>query len=109
MAKKSYTGYRQYCRSKLMTLMFTIELARRLSGTSITANAVHPGFVRTAIARDFGWQSRFFDLRRPALRHQRRQRSTHGDLVGNRAGSCRHHRPILRPPTRRQDFGGSPR
>ncbi len=61
MAEKSYTGYRQYCRSKLMTLMFTIELARRLSATNITANAVHPGFVRTAIARDFGWQSRFFD------------------------------------------------
>ena len=62
MAANSYTGYRQYCRSKLMTLLFTYELARRLAGTNVTVNAVHPGFVRTSIARDFGWQSRFFDL-----------------------------------------------
>jgi NAD(P)-dependent dehydrogenase (short-subunit alcohol dehydrogenase family) len=62
MAARSYTGYRQYCRSKLMTLMFTYELARRLARTNVTVNAVHPGFVRTSIARDFGWQSRFFDL-----------------------------------------------
>ena len=36
-----------YAASKLFMLMFTQELARRLAGTPVTANAVHPGIVRT--------------------------------------------------------------
>jgi NAD(P)-dependent dehydrogenase (short-subunit alcohol dehydrogenase family) len=36
-----------YSASKLFMLLFTIELARRLAGTKTTANAVHPGIVRT--------------------------------------------------------------
>jgi NAD(P)-dependent dehydrogenase (short-subunit alcohol dehydrogenase family) len=36
-----------YATTKLFVLMFTEELARRLTGTSVTANAVHPGIVRT--------------------------------------------------------------
>jgi retinol dehydrogenase-12 len=36
-----------YAATKLMVLMFTEELARRLKSTSVTANAVHPGVVRT--------------------------------------------------------------
>jgi NAD(P)-dependent dehydrogenase (short-subunit alcohol dehydrogenase family) len=36
-----------YAATKLFVLMFTEELARRLDGTSVTANAVHPGIVRT--------------------------------------------------------------
>jgi NAD(P)-dependent dehydrogenase (short-subunit alcohol dehydrogenase family) len=36
-----------YSTSKLMVLLFTIELANRIKGTAITANAVHPGVVRT--------------------------------------------------------------
>jgi NAD(P)-dependent dehydrogenase (short-subunit alcohol dehydrogenase family) len=36
-----------YAATKLFVLMFTEELARRLKGTSVTANAVHPGIVRT--------------------------------------------------------------
>jgi len=36
-----------YAATKLMVLMFTEELARRLKNTSVTANAVHPGVVRT--------------------------------------------------------------
>jgi retinol dehydrogenase 12 len=35
----------QYARSKLANLLFTCELARRLEGTGVTANALHPGFV----------------------------------------------------------------
>jgi NAD(P)-dependent dehydrogenase (short-subunit alcohol dehydrogenase family) len=36
-----------YAATKLFVLMFTEELARRLKGTAVTANAVHPGIVRT--------------------------------------------------------------
>ena len=47
-------GYRAYGRSKLCNIMFTYELARRLEGTGVTVNALHPGLVRTNIARNNG-------------------------------------------------------
>lgn len=47
-------GYRAYGRSKLCNLLFTYELARRLEGSGVTVNALHPGLVRTNIARDNG-------------------------------------------------------
>ena len=40
-------GYTVYAQSKLMNLLFTYELARRLDGTGITVNALHPGMVRS--------------------------------------------------------------
>ena len=54
-----YRGWRAYCQSKLANLWFTYELARRLTGTRLTANAVHPGFVATRFGHNnqglFGW------------------------------------------------------
>lgn len=44
---KHYRGFAAYGRSKLCNILFTRELARRLSGTGITANSLHPGFVAT--------------------------------------------------------------
>ncbi|MBT6430542.1 MAG: SDR family oxidoreductase [Rhodospirillaceae bacterium] len=41
----SYKGWPAYCQSKLMNVMFTNALARRLEGTATTANSLHPGFV----------------------------------------------------------------
>lgn len=41
-----------YGRTKLYTVMFTRELAHRLEGTGVTANALHPGVIRTRIGRD---------------------------------------------------------
>jgi NAD(P)-dependent dehydrogenase (short-subunit alcohol dehydrogenase family) len=38
--------------SKLLNILFTAELARRLAGTGVTANSLHPGFVRTSLGRD---------------------------------------------------------
>ena len=51
-------GYRAYGRSKLCNLLFTYELARRLEGTGVTVNALHPGLVRTNIARNNGLMGR---------------------------------------------------
>ena len=45
--ERSYSGARAYNQSKLATVLFTHELARRLEGTTVTANALHPGVVRT--------------------------------------------------------------
>jgi retinol dehydrogenase 12 len=46
-AEKGYSAIRAYGRSKLCNILFTRELARRWSGTGITANCLHPGFVAT--------------------------------------------------------------
>ncbi len=44
-----YFGFWAYGRSKLANILFTHELARRLKGTHVTANALHPGRVGTDI------------------------------------------------------------
>ena len=41
-----------YPLSKLLNILFTVELAKRLTGTGVAANCLHPGFVRTALGRD---------------------------------------------------------
>jgi NAD(P)-dependent dehydrogenase (short-subunit alcohol dehydrogenase family) len=42
-----YSGFRAYNQSKLAMILFTYELARRLEGTGVTVNCVHPGVVVT--------------------------------------------------------------
>jgi retinol dehydrogenase 12 len=49
-----YSGFPAYGRSKLMNIMFGYELARRLAGTGITVNTLHPGFVATGFAKNNG-------------------------------------------------------
>lgn len=46
-SQKKYSAWGAYCQSKLANVLFTYELARRLSGTKITTNALHPGVVGT--------------------------------------------------------------
>jgi NAD(P)-dependent dehydrogenase (short-subunit alcohol dehydrogenase family) len=41
-----------YPLTKLLNVLFSAELARRLAGTGVTANCLHPGFVRTDLGRD---------------------------------------------------------
>ena len=42
MLERGYDAMRAYTRSKLAQIMFTFELAERLSGTGVTVNALHP-------------------------------------------------------------------
>lgn len=51
---KHYGGFRAYGRSKLCNILFTRELARRLAGTGITTNCLHPGFVATRFGNQSG-------------------------------------------------------
>jgi NAD(P)-dependent dehydrogenase (short-subunit alcohol dehydrogenase family) len=52
MLEKRYGAFRSYGQTKLANILFTRALARRLSDTPITVNAVHPGFVRSNFAAD---------------------------------------------------------
>jgi NAD(P)-dependent dehydrogenase (short-subunit alcohol dehydrogenase family) len=52
---KRYWIMDAYGQSKLANVLFAYELARRVEGTGITSNAVHPGFVSTNMGRDNGW------------------------------------------------------
>ena len=52
MAEGSYRSMRVYGRSKLANILFTTELAKRLAGSAVTANCLHPGSVATGYARD---------------------------------------------------------
>jgi NAD(P)-dependent dehydrogenase (short-subunit alcohol dehydrogenase family) len=62
-AEKRYSGVKAYGQSKLANVLFTYELARRLEGTGVTANAVHPGVVRTGFGKNNpGLWGKFFSL-----------------------------------------------
>jgi len=50
--ERSYSGARAYNQSKLANVLFTYELARKLQGTSVTANALHPGVVSTSFGAE---------------------------------------------------------
>ena len=52
--ERKYSGWKAYPQSKLANVLFTYELARRLEGTGVTANCVHPGTVRTNFGRKSG-------------------------------------------------------
>ncbi|XP_013863640.1 retinol dehydrogenase 13 [Austrofundulus limnaeus] len=58
--KKKFNTKEAYCQSKLANVLFTRELAKRLEGTGVTVNAVHPGVVATELGRHTGLhQSQF--------------------------------------------------
>jgi NAD(P)-dependent dehydrogenase (short-subunit alcohol dehydrogenase family) len=60
---RGFNGWKAYGRSKLANILFTRELARRLAGTGVTANCLHPGFVATRFGdASGGWTSRLMPL-----------------------------------------------
>ena len=50
--EKRFSLFKSYGQSKLGNILFTYELARRLDGTGVTANCLHPGGVRTNFGKD---------------------------------------------------------
>ena len=52
---RRYVGLLAYTQSKLANVLFTYELAARLTGTGVTANCVYPGLVATDLMRDRLW------------------------------------------------------
>jgi len=52
--EKHYSGFRAYGRSKLANILFTYELARKLEGSGVTVNCVHPGYVNTGLSLNNG-------------------------------------------------------
>lgn len=53
-AERGYRMFREYGRSKLANILFTRELARRLAGSDITVNCLHPGAVSTSLGSQNG-------------------------------------------------------
>jgi retinol dehydrogenase 14 len=68
--QRSWSGARAYSQSKLANVLFSYELARRLPATSVTANALHPGVVRTSFGAEdpAGIQRRFVPFVRPFMK-----------------------------------------
>ena len=64
--ERIYSGQTAYNQSKLASVMFTYELARRLDGTGVTATVLHPGVVNTAFGAED--PSRIFKLIVPFVR-----------------------------------------
>lgn len=60
--KVNKVPYFTYGNSKLANLLFTFELSRRLEGTGVTANALHPGVVATNFGANNGIPGRIFNL-----------------------------------------------
>ena len=52
--EKKFSGWQAYGQSKLALILYTRELSKRLAGTGVTVNSVHPGVVRTHFAKNNG-------------------------------------------------------
>jgi retinol dehydrogenase-14 len=68
--ERAYSGQRAYSQSKLANVLFTYELARNLQATPVTANALHPGVVRTSFGAEDpgGVQRLLFPVIRPFMK-----------------------------------------
>ena len=81
LEKRPYMSWKAYGRSKLANVFFTYELHRRFDDLGITANALHPGLVRTHIWDKFGflsqWVTRFYLSKRSLTSEEGAQTSVY--------------------------------
>lgn len=66
-SKRGYSQFGVYANSKLMNVLFTRELSRRLVGSGVTANAMHPGLVHTNFGPQKGVLKALMPLARPFM------------------------------------------
>jgi retinol dehydrogenase 12 len=81
-SERAYSGFRVYGRSKLCNILFTRELARRLEGSGVTANCLHPGFVATRFGDRSGGLVQAAHADRQARRHQPKKGRQDGRVPG---------------------------
>jgi NAD(P)-dependent dehydrogenase (short-subunit alcohol dehydrogenase family) len=60
-SEKSYSEVHGYSQSKLANVLFTRELSRRLKGTGVTVNCLHPGTINTNLSRHMNKMSLLFN------------------------------------------------
>ena len=109
-AERGYAGMRAYAQSKLANILFTRELARRLSGSGVAAYSVHPGTVRTGFAREDAGRLFSLVLRAGALLMKSPEQGAHTsvyaasspELVG-RTGEYLAKSRVAKPSARAQD------
>lgn len=65
--EKSYNGWKAYKASKLALVLFTFMLARRLEGSYVTANCLHPGAVDTKMLRSVSPDTRGVSIQEGAV------------------------------------------
>ena len=76
-AERSYRSVGRYCETKLANVLFTAALARRLTGTGVTANCFHPGVVASDFYRKSGGvMNAAMTLVRPLLRSPKKGAET---------------------------------
>lgn len=102
-SRRRYSPMRAYGRSKLANILFTRELARRLKGTGVTANCMHPGFVGSNFAKNNGLLAvAAMRLLRPFARSPEKGAETAvylcsssevEDITGGYFMDCKPHRP----------------
>ena len=85
--ERGYRGQRAYNQSKLANVMFTYELARRLEGSGVTANVLHPGVVRTAFGQEdsTGWMRLMLPVVRPFMKSPEKGAQTSVHLASSPA------------------------
>jgi NAD(P)-dependent dehydrogenase (short-subunit alcohol dehydrogenase family) len=93
--EKNYKGMQAYSNAKLMLMMFTYELSRRLAGTGVTVNVLMPGFVATNLGKNSGSlrSAIMFTMVRPIQINAKKGAETSvylasADEVKNVSGKC---------------------